>query len=790
MKFILADNYSIYPYGMPMCYPGNSWRGQSTAGKSGCVTGTEDGKCSMLLTTEGTAGVYTWFERKASDYVFETDLKLLSDSSAVQIYIDVKNDSSKPAVVGIDAELAGLGRWFDLSLKFKPDADKASIYINREYVKTVPLSLLKHEAHNKTNVIFIKLVAAGNGTESGLAVSETVIYEGDEFCTEDDKAKAFLELSGKVRLGGTFGYKSDMSDERTKRLYASMTEKTDELPLFTNDTELEYVKEKIKLNRYPFSRAWEGVLSDAELALSKEYPMVLLGQASPYMECGIAAAGAVRDLSFCYRITDDEGYAKKAHEILMAWARVKEPVPVYISLGSDVNGLTISRVMVTFAFGYSMLYGYLGEMERLEIEHWFRVMACAIKRSLDFWVANDCYDKQYYQNHIAVMIMGLVALGVAVRDIDILSYALYSDENKYNYEKLLNGTIIGYGDDEIYYKDPCFTGEWKQPQAGEIYDRYRARVGKGIHYSMLSARCLIYVAEILRHYGCNYYSYTGECGENLRMPFEFYSDFYLYRNNTLKGGYYSTSLIHNHECFAFAMAASAYPESEILKRFCLGAPVAQRDTEQFGYIASIIYTPVYPEQKCQNLPRISKITVNGREQDDFSRDRFIYNIGRSVDFRFELAGDVELCAELDGAFDDEYILKIWEKSEPMRFAAYHFKMVDRLLDDIHILSTCCECGEADGESWCVMDMGEDTKVQYFTFCAKCAGDDINVCVETAPFCGDIWTCVSSATDWDGELFRTEIPKANCRYVKLIFSGNGRSKVMHNTIECHNIRGMI
>ncbi|MBQ7574262.1 MAG: alginate lyase family protein [Clostridia bacterium] len=788
MKFIFAEDYSIYPPGMPLCYPGNSWRGQICKGKDSSLTveACKDGRHILRIKSGACAGVYTWFKNDASVYIFETEMCLPNENTAAHIYIDIKDNSEKPPVAKIDKNTVRQGYTALVSLKINLRSNIASVYINREFLKTVSLDIKSREEHDRTDVVFIKLLLSGKGE---LDVFNTVIYDGNEFCTQEEKESAFKRLNPKLHLSGDFGYSADMSDKRVKALSEALTKHTDELPLFVNDAELESVKKKIKLNKYPFQRAWEGVTEDANSALTKEYPMILLGQAQPYMAYGISAAAALRDLSFYHRITGDEKYAKKALEILMKWASAKAPIPIHISLGSDVNGLTISRVMVTFAFGYSLLYRYISDSDRRVIEKWFTVMACAIKRSLGFWVSNDCYDKQYYQNHIAVMVMGLAVLGAATKNVDILTYALYADDNKYNYERLLTGTIIGYKDTEIYYKDPCFTAGKPYPKPGEIYDRYRARVGKGIHYSMLSARCLLYVAEVMRHYGIDYYSYTGEHGENLKMPFEFYSDFYLYRDNSLKGGYYGTSLIHNHECFIFSIAAAAYPESKILKNFCLRAPIAQRDTEQFGYLASLIFTPVYDEQECEDLPRLDTVTINNERIINFSRGRFYYNIKQCKNPVFEVNGTVELCTEVKKADNGEYALRVWEMKEPMHFATYRFRPIADLekRDNIQIVSECSYKGKNTREIWCVMDLGEDTKVCYITFYAECDIEEINVSAQVSPFENDIWKNVSSELTKHGVLFKIEIPKEACRFVKLIFTGTGKDKVMLDTIRCYNIR---
>ena len=284
-----------------------------------------------------------------------------------------------------------------------------------------------------------------------------------EFVSAEDAARIVgcdlkIYKSGIIALGDKDTFFDEDADSDTVELLTKLLKTTDnELPLFTEEADFHDIIKRIELNKYPTSRAWEETKKSADKALTTHYPMILQGYVEHYMHTATKAAGAVRDLAFAFRVTGDEKYLNRAVEILKEWSAPENPLPISRGLNRDVNGLITSRSMVPFAYGYSILYNYIEDTLKEKIEEWFVKMGQGFIYANDDWIDNDYFEKQYYQNHIVVHMMGIVTLGLASRNIDLLSYALYPEGKSFSYEKLLQGAIIGYDDKEIYEKDPCFT---------------------------------------------------------------------------------------------------------------------------------------------------------------------------------------------------------------------------------------------------------------------------------------------------------------------------------------------
>ena len=65
------------------------------------------------------------------------------------------------------------------------------------------------------------------------------------------------------------------------------------------------------------------------------------------------------------------------------------------------------------------------------------------------------------------------------------------------------------------------------------------------------------------------YAYTAPTGENLRLAYEFYSDFYVTKDCSIKGGYYSGEEDRigkaGDHIGLFELGLNAYPDSEKIK---------------------------------------------------------------------------------------------------------------------------------------------------------------------------------------------------------------------------------
>ena len=623
-------------------------------------------------------------------------------------------------------------------------------------------------------------------------------FDEKQFISVEDVARLAgcdfkLYKTGLVALGDKNEFFDEENEANTVKLITKLLKSTDnEVPIFTNENDFVDIKKNAELNRYPISRAWEETKKNADAALNKNYPMILQGYVEHYMQTAIAAAGAVRDLAMSYRVTEDNRYLKRAVEILEEWATAENPFPVSKSLGGSINGLVTSRSMVPFAYAYSIIYNYIDEPLREKVEEWFVKMGQGFIIANEDWIRNDYFEKQYYQNHIVVHMMGIVILGLASRNIDLLSYALYPEGDNFSYEKLIEGAVIGYDDKEIYEKDPCFTHNYPMPHPGEMYDRYRARVGKGLHYSSLNARCLLLTAEALYHYGYDYYSFKGAHGETLDLPFEFYSDFYLDRDTGIKGGYYKTSVLHNSECYIFPIAARRFPENKKLQSFIKKAPVAQFDSEQLGWTAALTHMQPDSDEYRKNLPDVTGVYINQKELNGFSKDMFIYDIEYTESFSIEAVGNGNFESEIIDESNGIYTVRIKDVSDGELCNDYRFRMKRENRGKEFMIAASVDeydYSEKDGETWTVIDLTEVTKVAYILFDAPNMDMDINLSVWSAPFNKEIWQRVDGVklSKINECSYKLEFDKQNCRYLKLVLRPSSGDKTDILNTAAYNIR---
>ena len=884
MNFIFSENYNIYPIGFPISLTGYTWLGkvgQGSCGNSIDVIKTDDNNNAVFLKAQnGSCGFSVWFEKKADEYVFETDIKFQSGDACFSIYADDKDDYLKESIFSISKKDLPEDDWIRIGLILNFEENSGKAYIDGKFFCELSLGLKKKAVHDNTNMIFIKVVSENKTEkESVVLIDNSALYEGNSFieqskwqdlaekrfvpsadfgeitkrmknmllmcvgtCAtkrfgkndrlckipapyyENDRVMLPLKYvkscflagyepdgmdfvpsedaarlsgcdykiykTGLVALGDKNEFFDEELDKNTVELITKLLVSTDKgLPLFTFDSDFEDIKKRIEQNRYPTSRAWEETKKSADRALTEKFPMILQGYVEHYMQTAIKAAGAVRDLAMCFRVTDEERYLIRAVELLEEWASAENPLPVSKSNGGSINGLVTSRSMVPFAYGYSLLYNYIEDELKVKIENWFVKMGQGFIIANEDWIRNDYFEKQYYQNHIVVHMMGIVILGLASRNVDLLSYALYPDGKNFSFDKLIEGAIIGYDDNEVYEKDPCFTHNYPMPQPGEVYDRYRARVGKGLHYSSLNSRCLLLTAEALWHYGYDCYSFVGEHRESLCLPFEFYSDFYLDRDISIKGGYYKTSVLHNSECYIFPIAAKRFPGSRKLQSFIKKAPVAQLDSEQLGWTAAITHISPDADEKRKNLPDVTSVYINKKEIVGFSKDMFIHDIEYSESFQIDAVGfDSEIIDEADGI----YTVRISDREDKEIYNDYRFRMEKKAsVREFMIAASVDEYGysEKDGVTWTVADLTEVTKVTYMSFTADGIDDKTDISVWSAPFNKELWQRVNGVklTKLNEGSYKLEFDKQNCRYLKLVFlSGSGERIEITNTA-AYNIR---
>ncbi|MEM6391877.1 MAG: alginate lyase family protein [Planctomycetota bacterium] len=178
------------------------------------------------------------------------------------------------------------------------------------------------------------------------------------------------------------------------------------------------------------------------------------------------------------------------------------------------------------------------QADRETIVAGFGRMAQLIRASADHWHANDYFGRQDYQNHVVAHTVGMLALGYAIGDRELVQYALDHPDNHRDYVELIAGSILMPGDIP-HVCEPA----GRTVHVGEIDDRYRHFTtpdhSKGLHYSHLTLSLLTVGSEILYCNGLDFYRYVAQGGETLELPFTFYSDFYRTRDSAIGDGFYA-----------------------------------------------------------------------------------------------------------------------------------------------------------------------------------------------------------------------------------------------------------
>jgi hypothetical protein len=321
--------------------------------------------------------------------------------------------------------------------------------------------------------------------------------------------------------------------------------------LLLNPQLLDEIKLHIKEGKEPRASAWGVLQSDLAKALADIPQAKVYEGDDPYRFYHACRRDSelAWDFAVAYRIAGDERFGQYALQLLNAWAGT-EPNP-----GSNFDpaknpanaGMLLARSMVQFVQVYDLLYDHpdFSDVQKKRAERWFRMATDRMMKSKAIWRENDYFNHQYFQNHFVSDMLGILMIGYALGDQDLIRYALYSDENERDYIDLLNGMLLVEGE-QGYLREP---GNWPV-QSGEIIDRYRhfAIAGhtfdyitgpnRGLQYAHLSLLQMAMAAQVAYSNGLDLFGLHGERGESLRDSFEFYSDFYRLHESGMKGGFY------------------------------------------------------------------------------------------------------------------------------------------------------------------------------------------------------------------------------------------------------------
>lgn len=230
-------------------------------------------------------------------------------------------------------------------------------------------------------------------------------------------------------------------------------------------------------------------------------------------------------------------YGTYATPLLYDWADACKDVE-YAS--KETAGPMLARACFPFFVYYEFVRGtaFSTSEQDAVIDTWFRHIADVIKESQNYWQTNDYFDKQYFQNHAAACDWGLLSIGLAIRDMSLVEYALDSIDNPRDFYDLLQGCILMAGD------SPCARdANAVAPKTGEIIDRYRHTTAgnKGLQYASLTLQILSTMARSMKNNGLDLYAYTCPTGEKLELAYTFYAPFYASTppDASLQGGYYT-----------------------------------------------------------------------------------------------------------------------------------------------------------------------------------------------------------------------------------------------------------
>ena len=250
-------------------------------------------------------------------------------------------------------------------------------------------------------------------------------------------------------------------------------------------------------------------------------------------------------MTIYYLATGDTNHAEKVVDSLLAYANAS-PRPGSIAAGQSVHnaGPISARGLIPLLYAYDLVYSYPGfnQTDKDTIETWFVAYTNEFRQCVQDWVDNDYYDKQYWANHtIAAGALGNIAVGTVIGDASIVQFGYDFAGNPRDLLDNMTGTILVDSDSEYCSREDLFSGAPFDRFDGEIYDRYRHLTGpnKGLQYATLSKQLLFFSVLIMDRNGINLRNWKGSNGENILMPFEYYSDYYRLMDSSLKDGFYS-----------------------------------------------------------------------------------------------------------------------------------------------------------------------------------------------------------------------------------------------------------
>ncbi|NDP21083.1 MAG: hypothetical protein GZ091_08390 [Paludibacter sp.] len=322
--------------------------------------------------------------------------------------------------------------------------------------------------------------------------------------------------------------------------------------LIMSNQDISQMRENINSGNEPWNSTWIEFKKTVDLYLSPSWKTdVYTGSdVSAFYNNTIRDASAARDLALAYQITKDKKYAEMSVLIIETWlapeilpASYFDPEIAYPNMG-----MMVARSTFPFLYAYDLLMAdkLVSEKTQKRFAEWMRICEMRIKEGAKRWEDSNYFDNQFYQNHLVADAMGLLGIGIVLNDSKLAQYAFNSVENQRDAIDLIEGMILMKGQ-QPYYREP----KEMPTQTGEIMDRYRHYAigghwkdyvtypNRGLQYCGLSSILLMICAEMARNNGVDLYNWTAKTGENLKLPLDFYADFYITKDASINGGFYA-----------------------------------------------------------------------------------------------------------------------------------------------------------------------------------------------------------------------------------------------------------
>lgn len=285
----------------------------------------------------------------------------------------------------------------------------------------------------------------------------------------------------------------------------------------------------------PITTTYNNLMNRCNTALNYTTNPYTGNSPSEFIEAIFTPGSYSRDLAMAYWFTGDKKYAQKSVQLIKEWAIKCKGINYQSSAG---NSMYLTRGMFPMVCAYDMLIDeeIIDAETKAIITSWFGILYTEGMASINLWEENDYFQKQYYQNHNVAHAMGIMVLGFAIEDDAMVQFALNSPSNPRDIHELIAGCIFMDGDKPHVRENASSAA----PVKGEIYDRYRHQTGpvRGLQYAHLTQTLLATVARMCHNNGIDLFAYTAPTGENIRFPFEYYSDFYRFMDSCIKSGYY------------------------------------------------------------------------------------------------------------------------------------------------------------------------------------------------------------------------------------------------------------